>query len=105
MHMPLDAETFRKMTRACDTYECGMNTDAGYIEADAWFDVETEREELEPYSYGGSRGYVTTASAKLVAFPMGGLILSRGDCVLAVGEEAVAALEADAAENFTGENE
>lgn len=60
--------------------------------------TETERYPAEPYSYGLSRGVTTEATARLLHVKIGGLILDRQQALLMMGDEWVARLESQHAQ-------
>lgn len=60
--------------------------------------TEVERFPAEPYSYGLSRGTTTEASAHLLHVEIGGLILDRRQALLMMGDEWVARLESQYAQ-------
>ena len=54
-----------------------LDTDEGYVECPAKFDIEGEEYPAEPYSWGGSRGTELEIGAELISAQFGGLKLDR----------------------------
>ena len=77
-----------------------LDTDEGYVECPAKFDIEGEECPAIEYSSGQSRGNENFAKAELISAILGNLELDRGQCVAATGAEHIAWQEARVAEQY-----
>lgn len=57
------------------------------------FDVNNERYQLEPYSYGGARGYGNDVTATLTVMALGGMDIDRDMACRVFGKEAIEKVE------------
>lgn len=80
-----------------DTYTIAVDTPQGYLEPEATFAVDLRYHRAEP-DVGLRAGW--TCDATLLSWPHGLAQRSRADLVAIIGEDAVAKIEADAAEHF-----
>lgn len=82
---------------ACDEIEAETEIDMprGERSFTATFGIEAYEFELEPYSYGGSRGYDLDVTARLRSLRM-----TREELADIIGEKTVADMEASAAEEY-----
>ena len=67
------------MTRISSTWQdtLTLDTEEGYVECPAEFDIEGEKYPAEPYSWGGWRGTEVEVGAELLSARFGGLALTR----------------------------
>ena len=57
------------------------------------FETSTERYELEPYTYGGARGYGEDVTATLAIMKLGGMEIDRTMACRIFGKEAIEQIE------------
>lgn len=57
------------------------------------FEINTDRYELEPYTYGSARGSVTETTATLTIMQLGGMEVDRTMACRIFGKEAIEYIE------------
>ena len=77
-----------------------LDTNEGYVECPATFDIESTQYAAEPYSWGQSRGTESEAKAELLTATFGGLTLDRSQCETITGAEHLSNQEKQVAEQY-----
>ena len=77
-----------------------LNTEQGYVECPAKFDIEGEEYPAEPYSWGGSRGMELEIGAELISAQLGGLTLDRDMVEAITGKDDLASQENSIANKY-----
>lgn len=85
-----------------EAYVFYLETPGGDLEVTGYFDVERSRYIVEPYSWGGSRGFDDDVEVSRIQYAtMGDVTLTRELMVFLTSEDTMQRYEADATEYFS----